>query len=259
MVRDTQKTLRRLGGQIGAKVRELRRDRRLSQAALAGRLGLSQSRLSEIERGGGSFSAEQFLLILQLFNVAPSHFVGDTSGDPHAALQNALVRLGARHLRESESVLVGDRLAEVNRVVYETLIVATPRLTAALAPVLVRHIDQLNLSELYARLADAGLQRRLAWLVENVRDAIELELRQKPGRVRALHYRRAKFVLETFLEIARTPETATFPDLFDTSIRSAKTRTEVTKASSVSSKRYGIVTRIQPEDFLRALRSADVG
>ena len=38
---------------IATKVRELRKQRRWTQAELAKRLGLSQSRLSEIERGAG--------------------------------------------------------------------------------------------------------------------------------------------------------------------------------------------------------------
>ena len=49
--------------QIAAKVRELRRARRWTQAELAGHLQLSQNRLSDIERGDGSFTAEQFLLL----------------------------------------------------------------------------------------------------------------------------------------------------------------------------------------------------
>ena len=52
---------------IAAKVRELRQSRNWTQAELSKRLQLSQSRLSEIERGAGSFTAEQFLLLLRLF------------------------------------------------------------------------------------------------------------------------------------------------------------------------------------------------
>ena len=55
---------------IARKVHDLRRGRRWTQAELARRLDLSQSRLSEVERGDGSFTAEQFLTILRLFNVS---------------------------------------------------------------------------------------------------------------------------------------------------------------------------------------------
>jgi transcriptional regulator with XRE-family HTH domain len=45
---------------IARNVRELRKERRWTQAELAKRLDLSQARLSEIEGGDGSFTAEQF-------------------------------------------------------------------------------------------------------------------------------------------------------------------------------------------------------
>ena len=47
--------------QIAAKVRSLRAARGWTQRALAGQLGLSQSRLSELERGAGSFTASNWL------------------------------------------------------------------------------------------------------------------------------------------------------------------------------------------------------
>src|ERR1035438_2790437 len=79
---------------IARKVQDLRRARHWTQAELARLLHLSQSRLSEIEGGDGSFTAEQFLTILRLFNVAASEFVHEHA-DPTAELQNALARLGA--------------------------------------------------------------------------------------------------------------------------------------------------------------------
>ena len=63
--------------EIADKARELRRLRGWTQAELAKRLQLSQNRLSEIESGDGSFTAEQFLLLLRLFNVAATDFVRD--------------------------------------------------------------------------------------------------------------------------------------------------------------------------------------
>lgn len=96
-------------------VRELRTQRRWNQSELASRLGLSQNRLSEIERGGGSFSAEQLVVLLQLFNVGISEFVGE-DWSPDSQPQNTLARLGASHMRESANVVSSDRLEEVNRV-----------------------------------------------------------------------------------------------------------------------------------------------
>ena len=89
--------------QVAQKVRELRRGRRWTQAELSRRLHLSQGRLSEVERGAGSFTAEQFLAILKLFNVPVSHFY-HAAPDQASELQNALARLGALHLQESADV-----------------------------------------------------------------------------------------------------------------------------------------------------------
>ena len=80
---------------IVARVRELRAERRWTQAELGEKLGLSQARLSEIERGAGSFSAEQLVEILVQFNVRLEDLVGQQPGDD--AIQNALARLGALH------------------------------------------------------------------------------------------------------------------------------------------------------------------
>src|SRR5262245_15672041 len=84
---------------IADQVRALRQERHWTQATLADRLGLSQSRLSEIERGAGSFTAEQLLAMLRTFNVPLSYFAAPTR-DPEAEIQNALARLGAAHLQE---------------------------------------------------------------------------------------------------------------------------------------------------------------
>ncbi len=106
---------------IARKVHELRRERRWTQAELARHLDLSQGRLSEIERGDGSFTAEQFLAILRLFNVTASDFATTAAG-PRADLQNALARIGALQLQESTDVLPSERLGDVNAVIREVIV-----------------------------------------------------------------------------------------------------------------------------------------
>ena len=59
---------------------------------------------SAIERGAGSFSAEQFIEILRLFNVPVSHVASEARADPDSALQNLLARLGASELHESDAL-----------------------------------------------------------------------------------------------------------------------------------------------------------
>ena len=97
---------------VALKVQELRKDRHWTQAELSRRLRLSQSRLSEIERGSGSFTAEQFLTILKLFNVTASEFAPEGQAQD-SELQNALARFGAVHLHESSDVLQASDSAEL--------------------------------------------------------------------------------------------------------------------------------------------------
>jgi transcriptional regulator with XRE-family HTH domain len=250
--------LERRRSSIASRVRELRKARRWTQAELADRLGISQGRVSELERGDGSFTAEQLLLLLKLFNVGVSEFEL-RSHDRTSEIRNVLARLGAPHLQEGADVLPSERIEEVTAVVRETLSEASPRLIAALAPVLVTNIDHVNLTKLLASLVEAGLGRRLCWLVENTLEAVRTVPSTELDRPWALRYRRADVVLETFLDFAWNSQPALpdqAPDVLDAEIRSAKTREAVRASSSAISKRWGIVTRLQPSDFVRALEAA---
>jgi transcriptional regulator with XRE-family HTH domain len=248
--------------QIAKKVRVLRKSRGWTQAEVAGRLGLSQARLSEIENGDGTFTADQLLDILKLFNVGIDHFTGDATRDTSADLQNALVRLGGRHLQEHEAAFPTNALEDLATVLYQTLVSGTPRLITALAPVLVLHVDEINLNAVRAKLASIGLQRRLDWLVDNTCHALREELQHAPPRAWAQRYRRAVLVLETALAFAKehaTPSQSTTPDILDGNIRSKATLREVLGSSSEVSRRWGIATALQPHDFTAALRGARVG
>lgn len=250
---------------IAAKARDLRTARGLTQADLAARLGLSQLCLSEIERGEGSFTAEQFLLMLGVFNVTASHFAPPDQ-DRDAQLQNALARLGAAHLHEDDDVAPSERLEEVGEVVRDTLLSEAPRHLTALGPVIVQNLERVNLRKLRADLAGAGLDRRLFWVLDNVLEALRRELRQPLARALAQRYRRAEVVLGMFL-FYFVPPLAIDPsrsagavplDLLDVTIGSRKTVLYVAEASSDISKRWGIVTALQPDDFALALRGAHV-
>jgi transcriptional regulator with XRE-family HTH domain len=243
---------------IANRVRELRKARRWTQAELAGRLGISQGRVSELERGDGSFTAEQLLLLLKLFNVGVSEF----ELRPHdrtSEISKVLARLGAPHLQERADVLPSERIEEVTAAVREALSEASPRLIAAIAPVLVSNIDHVNLTKLLASLVDAGLGRRLCWLVENTLVAVRSVASAELDHRWALRYRRAEVILETFLDFAFNSQPSLpnqAPDLLDAEIRTAKTREAVRSSSSDISRRWGIITRLQPGDFVRALEAA---
>jgi transcriptional regulator with XRE-family HTH domain len=249
---------------IAEKVRELRRARNWTQAELSKQLQMSQRYLSEIERGAGSFTAEQFLLLLKLFNVPVSHFMREP-GEQALRIQDALARLGARHLQESGHVLPSEQLEDVHDVVREALVDGSPRIVTSLAPVLVRNVDRLNLSRLLAALERAGLEHRLAWVVENTLAALVRLPRGTGSESKEWTKidRRAETSLRTFLEFlpgSRDLPRPTVPlDVLDATIRSKRTLDEVRNAASEISRRWGIATSLQVEDFLQALKAARAG
>jgi transcriptional regulator with XRE-family HTH domain len=247
--------------QIGREVRALRRERAWTQAELAQKLGLSQSRLSEIESGGGSFTAEQFLRILTLFNVTTSRFTGGVV-DREAQLQNALARLGAHQLQEQSDFVPAEDLDEPAEVVREVLLEGESRFLTALAPVLVSSIDGIGLPKLYLDLGKVGLERRLGWICENTLAALRLSLKDQSPRSWAQRARRAEVVLSAFLDatpaIGSVSGKPTHLDALDRSIRSKKTLEQVKASSSDISRKWDIVSSLTVADFAESLRAARV-
>ena len=228
------------------------------RSELAKQLHLSQARLSEIERGGGSFTAEQFLQILRLFNVPASHFDSSLVRDPHAELQNVLARHGAGHLRESARVLPSEEARVLGTAIREALVLATARLLTSLAPVLVRNIDAVSLRGIYHELKLDRLERRFGWLLENVRDALWDQVPLVSGTPWSATYRRALATIEPFMSFVRDEHTHDSGpgDILDPDIRSAETVAQVRAEASPSATRWRIVTSLQPADFIAALRDA---
>lgn len=239
----------------------MRLDRRWTQAQLAKLLGLSQNRLSELETGQGSFTAEQLIAILTHFNVPIDYFSSqkrskDSNGDQ---LQNALARFGASHLAELEA-LPSDAVKDALTAIRETLVgTDSSRQIAGIAPVIAKNIRNLNLYKLRAQLAEAGLERRLGWVLDNTLEAIRRERRKELPREWTLAYRQAEILLAPVLntwklslrKYAKEPE-----DLLDGGITSQETLDEVRKNGSAISKRWRIITGFQVDDFVRALEAA---
>jgi transcriptional regulator with XRE-family HTH domain len=238
---------------IGRRLRELREKRLITQSDLAARLAIPQGRLSEIERGKRSLSAEQFLAILRLFNVPASDFVAKPSA-AETTIQNTIARLGASHLIEDATVIPPDQTS-LNDVVREALASGGPRLLTGLAPVLVRWIDTINLRHLHLKLVEVGLEHRFGWILENTVEAIREELATTPPRPWVRQYRRAETLLQPFLEflisVTKVRDDAPF-DVLDKDVRTPRTLAEVVEASSAASRRWHIWTRLQPRDFARA-------
>lgn len=257
---ESRSLLERAKEHISAKVRELRTERRWTQRDLAQHLGLSQSRLSEIERGAGSFSAEQLLVILHLFQVDVSAF--DISPpDRSGALQNALIRLGATHLRQVSDAQVTSEFAEPAVVVSEVLQepVSARHLTA-LAPVLVRQADAISLARIQGQLSAVGRPNRLAWLADNVVEALEHSTAKQAPLSWRRQAARASVVLGEFvLRIGPLLQPPGHPgprDILDPDLRSPLSIERTWERGSETSRQWNIVSALTPSDFADALHQA---
>ncbi len=240
---------------IVAQVRELRKERGWTQAELGQRLGLSQARLSEIERGGGSFTAEQLVAVLELFNVGIGEFL--PAADPDDDLQNALIQLGASHLRQVAGLATSGRHASPGDAILATLLGSrAPRLVTALGPVVLKHLEDLSLASLRHQLSPSRRDCRLGWLLENVREALTVAPPWADGGWRRRAARVSTLLSEELAHFP-VPNDGDTPDLFDPSIRSKRTRDVVWSRASPISRRWRIVTELQPEDFRQALWSAN--
>jgi len=243
---------------IGPRVRELRNERRWTQESLADLLGITQGHLSQLERGNATLSADQLLTLLKHFNVPLDYFFPQKA-DAVSQLQNALARQGAAHLAESQTILPSDRLKSAASVIRETLISAdSSRQIAAVAPVLVEHAGQINLTRLRNELAGLGLENRFGWAIESTRKAIDLESARALPREWRIKYRRAALIIDTsaapFIKL-RPAKNVPF-EILDPGIASPETLKEVIAKLSPIARKWRIATSIEIGDFERALRGA---
>lgn len=72
-----------LSSQLQQLLKSLRKSRKMTQAELAQRLGVVQSRIADIERDPGTVSVEQLLQVLAILGA--QMVVRDTSANPPAA------------------------------------------------------------------------------------------------------------------------------------------------------------------------------
>ena len=245
--------------EIAKKIRQLRQERQWTQKELAKLLGLSQNRLSEIESGQGSFTAEQLLLLSKNFNVPVSDFV-TSKGKADQKIQNALARLGATHLLENQAALPSEKLDRAVNLIYETLVGAdSSRQIAALGPVIVNFAAPPTLNKLRIRFNEAGLINRFGWLLDNVRSAINEELTGRLPPEWHRKYEKADLILKNLLDFPwfkLDSHDKNITDILDDTITHPKELKEIRSSSSNISKKWGVVTRIKPEDFAEALKDA---
>ena len=238
---------------ISAKIRGLRQERRWTQVRLAALLGLSQNRLSEIERGDGSFTAEQLLLVLKTFNLQLDYFQYFKQTEA-AQVQNALARFGAKSLKEDPGAAPFESIKGAGAAVLEALATAeNPRQITAVAPVIVAQIGRINLDRLRIQFAQAGYEGRLAWALENTVEAVRSELPGLAGAWRT-KYRRAELVIGALLARWPVPAAGAAEDILDREILSEESLRGARKDLSPAARKWRIVTKLTADDFREALR-----
>lgn len=110
---------------IGPKLRELRKERKLTQTELASRIGIQQSDLSRMEKGEYRVSLDTLFKILTEFNVSIGEFFDDlnreTMSPQEVKLVRDITRLSPDARREVEAFIAFKRSqehspAEVSRI-----------------------------------------------------------------------------------------------------------------------------------------------
>jgi hypothetical protein len=153
-------------------------------------------------------------------------------------------------------VLPSEKLDELAAVVREALIGQAPRHLTALAPVLVNSAE--HVAVLARRLAGTGLERRLGWVIENTRAALGQEIPDLTRGPLLRRYRTAEVSFESLLPwLAEYPKEQPAPlvDILDPVV-SKRSAEEVEASASPISRRCGILSSIQPQEFADALRAA---
>jgi transcriptional regulator with XRE-family HTH domain len=77
---------------VGPKIRQLRKERKLTQTELASRIGIQQSDLSRMEKGEYRVSLDTLFRILAVFDVSISEFFEDVNKESLTPRDVQLVR-----------------------------------------------------------------------------------------------------------------------------------------------------------------------
>ena len=244
---------------IGSQLRELREARTWTQGELAAQLAISQPTLSQIERGKSSLTAEQLIEVLRLFNVTLSSFterrVPANASFQDASLQNALARFGARQLRVDSLLVPDDR--SLHRTIYDAVLAADPRALTAIAPVLLASVGQLDHPRLANDLDQVQHRARWYWVLENVLAALRSVGPDGTDAAGVPRLRRAIRELEFALALADGYEKLIkHDDVIEHGLRSLRGLDTIKRSESAISRRWRVISSLQPHDFADALKES---
>jgi transcriptional regulator with XRE-family HTH domain len=242
---------------VGEIIKKIRLEREITQADLAKKLGISRPWLTEIEKGNGALSAEQFVFLLSYFNQTLDDFFPSNKGYATLHLQNALVRLGASFLKENDELMPSEKFRDMETVVFETVILGESALLLALVPVIVKNVEIARLQRIASRLQSLGLESRFWWLIEGTYLAIEKRMEGYQSKEWSKIYRQSKWVLGQIRKLSHfffDVHRGNYPeDILDKTISSQKTYQEVKRLRDSLAIRWRIVTRIRETDFVNVL------
>ena len=142
MGKKTQRTGSRAAPKIGAKIRRLRRNKGLSQAALADRLQVSASYLNLIEHNRRRVTVTLLLQLAEIFEIGPSELAEDDESQLSADVME---------------VLSNDLFEELDltNVDVRELITASPNSAKALLKLFdAYHATQIDVRSLSAKITD---------------------------------------------------------------------------------------------------------
>lgn len=250
---------------IGLGLKRVRKDRALTQAELARILTISQPQLSQVESGKGSLTAGQLLLLISRFNLTAADFLPAQKRPEQRddELQNALVRFGAKHLREIPDLPASSRYVRADDVILDTLIApVSPRFVTALGPVIVHNIDFIVFPRLFQRLHEIGREARLIWLFQCLETATEIHIEKSHlSRERTVLYREVHRALGGMLAILKSiverNKKEFIEDILISRVTGAKSLERLRSNRDQPALDWNILTDIKAEDFYRELVETD--
>jgi hypothetical protein len=128
--------------------------------------------------------------------------------------------------------------------------------------VFVAQAGSINLGRLRNELAELGLEHRFGWAIESTLEAIKAESQAVLPRDWRIRYRRAETIIQSYiapfiiLSPTENPESPAPYDVLDPEIVSRQTLDEVIESLSPLARKWKVATRIEIDDFVRALRTA---